>query len=261
MKMAGEEKSAVFRQIFSLYWTKTTIFLSVILLVQEIYLANGMTSAIYTFTYISRLGVVSSFGTVYAWGMRQGHALLQMMMALVSASCPEASCLQSSVRQGLRHRLCRLVWWRYRLEFQDFGGQSRFENLRLFLKLSFWISTRHFLTKRSTEVNWASGAVQLDFFGLGDSNLCLWSWSEDSSLSWKRALCLTRSAQAMKIRKEKNEDLYLAVADQANEANKTFIIWLCWSVSGKRMISFDVLTSDRELKVRTTFRSRRSSVG
>ena len=47
------------------------------------------------------------------------------------------------------------------------------------------MSTRHFLTKRSTEVNWPSGGVQsggvqsggvqsggvqLDFYGLSDSN-------------------------------------------------------------------------------------------
>ena len=55
------------------------------------------------------------------------------------------------------------------------------------------MSTRHFLTKRSTEVNWPSGGVQsggvqsggvqsggvqsggvqLDFYGLSDSNLPL----------------------------------------------------------------------------------------
>ena len=40
------------------------------------------------------------------------------------------------------------------------------------------MSTRHFLTKRSTEVNWPSGGVQLDFFGLSDSNS-----SEGCSLS------------------------------------------------------------------------------
>ena len=67
---------------------------------------------------------------------------------------------------GLMTMLSRVLrfWWAVH------SSLERFENLRLLLKLSFWMSTRHFLTKRSTEVNWPPGGVQLDFFGLSDSN-------------------------------------------------------------------------------------------
>ena len=45
------------------------------------------------------------------------------------------------------------------------------------------MSTQHFLTKRLTEVNLPSCGVQLDFFGLSDSNSSLLGSSEGCSLS------------------------------------------------------------------------------
>ena len=79
------------------------------------------------------------------------------------------SFLSPPLSAGLMTMLSRVLrfWWAVH------SSLERFENSRLLLQLSFWMSTEHFLTRRSTEVNWPSGGVQLDFFGLSDSNSSL----------------------------------------------------------------------------------------
>ena len=60
-----------------------------------------------------------------------------------------------------------------------------------------------------------------------------------------------RSARAMKTRKEKKRGSITRRTDRANEGNKMLIISVFFYYSGRGTKSFDVVTCDQELEVRT----------
>ena len=65
---------------------------------------------------------------------------------------------------------------------------ERLESLVLQLKCSLLTSWRHFLVKKSIDVNWHSHGVHFDFRTVSVSTASFSVVSDWSSLSWKNAL-------------------------------------------------------------------------
>ena len=110
----------------------------------------------------------------------------------VSESCRKASSLynldcQATTAPPLSADLmtmsCRLL----RFLRANHSSEERLENLVWQLNLSFWMSWRHLLMKKSKEASWPSGGVHFDLRTWSVSEISLSEALELSSLSWEKA--------------------------------------------------------------------------
>ena len=101
------------------------------------------------------------------------------------------------------------------------SSEERLENVVLRLKLSLLMSWRHFLLKKSKEVNWPSGGVHFDFRVWTVSKMSLFEVLESSSLSWKIALSWTRRRNFSTSCLTENSSSFLDVGTKFNPLQRT----------------------------------------